>query len=107
MEIFLSNTYKLNLHNLKSSWPLLLQAKDLKKNIGLAENGKGKMPTVVKATLRTRHYSWPDNSGMGLYNSNPDYIEKRALLSRFIKDNRYSRVWENDVFEIWMPGLSN
>jgi hypothetical protein len=88
---------------LNTSWPMNLLPGKLESQMRVAGKSRKHLPPVVKATLNTRHHSWPENKDNGLFSNDPVLFEKRKIISNFVESHGYRRVWRNAGFEIWLP----
>jgi hypothetical protein len=68
-----------------------------------------RLPVIMAAKGRLGTL-WPRDVAKGLKHPDPLYDrlynQKRALIENLKHEGLYSKVWENDFFEIWRPGAS-
>ena len=88
---------------LYNSWPDLYTHSSFEKALKKAERERAKLPIIVRAKSQTRISRWPkERVEFKDFESN-DEIANRTSINKFIEDNRYSLLWENDFFEILVP----
>lgn len=88
---------------LYKSWPMLYQPGEFQINLDKAFKEKEKYPVIVRAKRSTSNFEWPNNSDIGLINSF-NYNGDREIMKEFIDKYFYKIVWENDFFQILLPG---
>lgn len=90
---------------LYNSWPMLYQPEEFQEAIEKAIKEKEELPVIVRAKRSTSNFEWPNNSDIGLINSF-NYNRGREIMKEFIYKYFYKIVWENDFFQILLPGMS-
>ena len=88
---------------LYTSWPILYQPGEFQINLDKTFKEKEKYPVIVRAKRSTSNFEWPNNSDIGLINSF-NYNGNREIMKEFIDKYFYKIVWENDFFQILLPG---
>jgi hypothetical protein len=68
-----------------------------------AERRSSAMPLIV-AAKGDDDIAWPDDVAAGLANSLPKFGVMRRDVAEFKARHAYRKVWENDFFEVWVPG---
>jgi len=82
------------------AWPMLYTAEALQAKLDRARREWGSLPVFVRAKANAANRYWPlRDEGLREGRRRRD---NRAVVSRFLKENGYGKIWKNAFFEIWM-----
>jgi hypothetical protein len=85
---------------LYNPWPILYLPVELKKYLDRARRERPELPLAVLAKSETRSSGWP---GSGSVNDSETAKANRAILRNFLEEEKYEKIWENEVFAIFSP----
>jgi len=88
---------------LYNSWPDLATHYSFEKMLVKAERERAKLPVIVRAKAKTQVFRWPKERVELKDLESDSKTANRASINKFIEDNKYSLLWENDFFEVMAP----
>jgi len=84
------------MHN---SWPWLYIPDAFLAELQIAVKNSNQFPVVILQKMSTLNSDWPQNQYNGFPKSEPDFV-RDSIINSFINENEYTKVWENNAFEI-------
>lgn len=84
---------------LYSAWPYLFEPHLFDNKLKKAENNHS-LPIVVKTKATLLNPDWPITTYV---DNEPRYVINRNTLNTFLKRHSYNLIWENSIFQIWLP----
>ena len=84
---------------LYSAWPYLFEPKLFNKKLKKAEQNHT-LPIIVKSKATLLNSDWPVSTYL---DNEPRYAINRNTLNNFLKKYSYKLIWENSLFQIWLP----
>lgn len=91
---------------LSTSWPKLLYSPEIFREEIYDTANKSGLPVVVRQTANIAHTAWPAD-GIPDYTKyiapGIAYPEYGKIINRFFSDFKYTLIWHNRIFEIWIP----
>jgi len=85
------------LHN---PWPIIDRERKIREKLATRQLEQAPLPVVVRSLGVTRNFHWPLDSAR---DEEPDREAAWQVFDRFVADNGYRTVWNNDFFEILIP----
>jgi hypothetical protein len=85
---------------LYSAWPFLYQPEQLQHFLVKAMRDRPRLPVAVQSKYSLQNFEWP---GEKYTNSSPQYQKNLEIMIQFFKEKGYRKIWENKIFEIWLP----
>jgi hypothetical protein len=85
---------------LYNPWPILYLPVEFKKCLDKARRERPELPLAVLAKIEMRSSGWPKS---GSVNNSETAKADRVILRNFLEEEKYEKIWENDIFEIFSP----
>ena len=87
---------------LPNTWPWLYVPEQLNYELNYAQKKSNKLPVVILQKVNTLNSNWPQNYMIKMKKTAPEN-QRDSILNVFLENNSYTKVWENDAFEIRIP----
>jgi len=88
---------------LYNSWPILYRPEEFKVALEKAIREKEDLPVIVRAKRGTGNFEWPNNPEVE-FTEPKQHIDNRSIVKEFMDKYCYKTIWENDFFQILLPG---
>ena len=85
---------------LYNSWPFLYEPDQLKEQLKKACKERKFLPVAVRSKFSLQNFDWPEKTWT---NKSSQYKKNLVILDGFLLENNYEKVWENQIFEIFLP----
>ncbi len=87
---------------MRNPWPGYYFPQAFQHELEIAKSKSTDLPVIISQKLSTLATNWPQNKGLEYKRMNGS-ASRDSIMSQFIKNNNYHKVWENDAFEIQLP----
>lgn len=88
---------------MRNPWPEYYFPQAFQNELKTAYSNSAELPVIITQKLSTVGSNWPQNKDLEYKRSNGDLI-RDSIMTQFLISNNYQKVWENDAFEIQLPG---